>query len=209
MLDPNPSTRATLDHIISHPWVTGLRKTPMLTLQSKKRRNAICYESPEDIHNILLEMNDCDCSCHKVGPHQSRHGMISKHCKDCEDVQANNPEIMLRRQIRLSRNSSLSSGYGSELGSQFLPSPRESQTNLLRIDLLPFLSHRSSLPRKSSASTIHAKTIMSAKKSHQRCSVPTILRESISNEEDDLVFVWTKKQNVSMQVSQHFQQNLM
>ena len=188
MLNPNPNTRYTLKEILAHPWMADLHKS-VLT-QKSRRRYGVCYKSSENIRSALLAMNECDCSCHRVDlMKHGRDSVITKHCMDCDEFQANDPEIMMRRQVRMSRNSSMSSGYGSEFGSQMhLPtahSPDESPVNLLGSELSPILRNKISTPRKSSAGTVSPPTMMS-KMCHQRCSVPTILREI---DDDDIVFV--------------------
>lgn len=149
-----------------------------------KRRNGVSYESADSIRYSLLTLNQCSCSCHNEDASNSttRDSVISRHCVDCDDVRANDPAIMMRRQEMLCRNnSSVSSGYGSEHGgSQYLPtSPPDD--NFLGFNLNPILGHRSSVPRKSSTGTIRARS------SHQRCSVP-VLREYASDD-DEIVFV--------------------
>lgn len=191
MLNPNPSTRCTLKEILSHPWLADLQKSVAV---HKRRRNGVCYKSSENIRNTLLAMNECDCSCHRVALlKHGRDSVITKHCEDCDEFMANDPEIMMRRQVRLSRNSSVSSGYGSEFGSQMhLPTtsahtPDEPPMNLLGSNLSPILRNKTSAPRKSSASSASsASTCTLMSKVSQRCSVPTILREI---EDDDIVFV--------------------
>ena len=187
MLDPCGSTRITIQEILSHPWVINAAATPTL----RKRRNGVCHFSADMIRQSLLEINSCNCPCHKADSAQRlRDSVITKHCEDCDDFQANDPAVMHRRQVRLSRNSSIcSSGYGSEFGSQYLTpmTPRASQNGALKnfLDVRTGL-HRSSIPRKSSASMYH------------RCSVPTnILKQSICHEpilghpadDEDIVFV--------------------
>ena len=176
-----------MQQVLSHPWLTARSGNNGKYI---KRRNGVCYKSADAIRYALVSLNQCDCSCHKADSKcTSRDSVISRHCADCDDVQANDTEVMMRRQIKLSRNSSsVSSGYGSELGgSQYLrtPSPNENQ-QLLGCDLCPILGRRSSVPRKSSASS--ASTVK-AKTSQKRCSVPARCREYASGEED-IVFVW-------------------
>lgn len=179
MLDPDVDTRYTIDQVLSHPWLATRSRGCI------KRRHGVCYKSGDA---VLVSLNQCDCSCHKTDSNQasSRDSVISRHCADCDDVLANDPEVMMQRQILLSRNSSnVSSGYGSELGgSQYLPSPSPEE-NLLGYDRCPILGRRSSVPRKSSASS--ASTVK-AKPRQKRCSVPAKPREYAS-EEDEIVFV--------------------
>lgn len=191
MLNPDPNARYTLNDILAHPWMTSLRSSKSQQPKSR-RRYGVCYKSTENICSALLALNECDCSCHRIDIlKHGRDSVITKHCADCDDFQANDPEIMMRRQVRMSRNSSMSSGYGSEFGSQLhLPavhSPEEPPMNLLGLEFSPILRHRSSVPRKSSASTVSNSTLVS-KSSHHRCSVPTILQEAASDD-DDIVFV--------------------
>ena len=195
MLDPNPATRITIDDILVHPWMTELSKKPSPLNSKKQRRQAVCYENTEYIHRALEELNKCDCSCHRSSSSSSSPSFMSRHCEDCNDVVANNPEIMQRRANRLSRNSSISSGYGSEMGSQYLqtPSPRGSQVNILGMHLLSPEVRRHSMPRKSSAGTIRSNSTVT---SQHRCSVPVktplvLSEDSASEEEDDedVVFV--------------------
>lgn len=163
------------------------RKISHTTCKHTRRRNGVCYESADSIRYALLSFNQCSCSCHKeeASNSTSRDSVVSRHCVDCDDIRANDPVIMMRRQEMLSRNNStVSSGYGSEHGgSQYLPTSSPDD-NLLGFDLYPILGRRSSVPRKSSASS--ACTIR-ARSSHQRCSVP-VLREYASDE-DEIVFV--------------------
>lgn len=195
MLEPNPSARITISEILSHPWMTGLSKKVSPLTSKKQRRQAVCYENVTYIHKALEDLNQCNCSCHRSS---SPSPFMSRHCEDCEEVTANNPEIMQRRAYRLSRNSSISSGYGSEMGSQYLqtPSPRGSQANIVGLHLLsPVDARRHSMPRKSSAGTIGSNSTITCKISHQRCSVPAkspvVLSEDSASEEedDDVVFV--------------------
>lgn len=185
MLDPCATTRITVQEILSHPWMINTT-TPL----QRKRRNGVCHFSPETIRQSLLEINDCNCPCHKIdSARRCRDSVITKHCEDCEDFIANDPAVMHRRQVRLSRNSSIcSSGYGSEFGSQYLNpvTPRASQNGVRGFLDVSSGIHRSSIPRKSSATM------------HHRCSVPTstnILKQSVcskpilTNDEDDIVFV--------------------
>ena len=199
MLDPISTTRFTLNEVLSHPWMTGLCKKASPLLPNKKRRQAICYESAEYINKELQDFNKCSCSCHL--------SILSKHCEDCRDIQANNPETLLGRNACLNSNSSLSSsGYGSELysseiGSQYWDNM--SPTNLSHLDLLglelsPLEGLRASgpRPRKSSAGTIGSNSTITSKTSHHRCSVPVMTPVTLSedseddNEDnDDIVFV--------------------
>lgn len=189
MLDPCATTRITVQEILAHQWMLNGSPTPS---SIRRRRNGVCHFSPDNIRRSLFEINDCNCSCHKsdASPRRSRDSVITRHCEDCEDLVANDPAVMHRRQVRLSRNSSIcSSGYGSEFGSQYLTpmTPRASQTAVKAFLDTHSTIHRSSIPRKSSASMYH------------RCSVPTntnILKQSINepilgsaNDEDDIVFV--------------------
>lgn len=188
MLDPCATTRITVQEILSHPWMMNTT-----THSLRKRRNGICHFSPENIRQSLLDINNCDCPCHKLdSDRRSRDSVITKHCEDCDDFMANDPAVMHRRQVRLSRNSSIcSSGYGSEFGSQYLNSvtPRASQNGLRGFLDISTAIHRSSIPRKSSATAVM----------HQRCSVPIsthILKQSVcskpiltNDQEDDIVFV--------------------
>ena len=184
MLDPCASQRISVNEILAHPWLSNVAATPTL----RKRRNGVCHFTPDTVRQSLLDINNCDCPCHKSEiQRRSRDSVVTKHCEDCDDFIANDPGVMQRRQVRLSRNSSIcSSGYGSEFGSQYLTpvTPRASQNMAVK----GFLDvRRSSIPRKSS-------TCM-----HQRCSVPTnILKQSVCNiqptilgpdDEEDIVFV--------------------
>lgn len=193
MLNPNPLTRYTIDDILAHPWMScggsgsGTKTVPN-SKHSSRRRNGVCYKSAESIRQALMKLNQCDCSCHEAdAARNTRNSAYSRHCVDCDDFQSNDPEIMLRRQVRLSRNSSISSGYGSEQCLQTLPSP--DKNNMLKFDRI--LGHRSSAPRKSSASTISTNAGFRKASGYQRCSVPTrtrgVLREY--EDEDDIVFV--------------------
>ena len=187
MLNPDPTKRYTIQDILAHQWMHSRS-----TQKGTKRRNGVCYRSSENIRNTLLMMNECDCSCHRVELlKHGRDSVITKHCPDCDEFQANDPEVMMRRQIRMSRNSSVSSGYGSEFGSQMcLPTqtPEEPPMNILDSDFSAILRHKSSVPRKSSVSTICHGSTMASRISHQRCSVPTILHE-VAVDDEDIVFV--------------------
>lgn len=188
MLNPDALTRYTMQDILHHPWLaTAIQRSPQVDKHVKRRRG-VCYKSSDTIRYALLKMNCCDCSCHKSGDSSNtRDSVVSRHCTDCSDVLANDPLVMQRRKVRLSRNSSISSGYGSEIGSQYLQTPSPDEPQVLGLDFYPILGRRSSVPRKSSASsasTVHAKS------SFQRCSVPTRpTREYATGEDEDIVFV--------------------
>lgn len=185
MLNPNPSARFTLQEVLSHPWMTNQGKSAHRpSSRYTKRRTGVSYTDNSCVHQALLKLNQCDCSCHRSGG--DTDFTFVRHCKDCEEVQSNDPEIMLRRQIRLSRNSSISSGYGSEFGNPFVYVPHED----MRFLGVPVHGRRSSVPRKSTASTC---TGMRGK--NQRQSMPpniltpnNLLSECVSNDED-IVFV--------------------
>lgn len=182
MLNPNPEARCTLQDVFVHPWMAELNKP---TTPNKKRRTGISYKSSDTIRNMLMKLNECECSCHAddVAKH-GRDSVITRHCDDCSDVQANDPKVMMRRQVLMSRNSSVSSGYGSEMGSQYLGPPLlNDQQNMLGFEIS---KGRCSVPRKSSASSV---STLRGKASNQRCSMPApnILREY--DDEEDIVFV--------------------
>ena len=186
MLNPDAQARYTLQEVLAHPWMAEPKASPTKPM---RRRLGVSYKTSDAVRNTLLTLNECDCSCHTkdVAKH-GRDSVITQHCDDCSEVQANDPEVMMRRQILLSRNSSVSSGYGSEMGSQYLPTPSLNEQNMLGFDLFQSSTRRCSVPRKSSATSTC--TIIQGK----RCSMPApnILRneERYADEEDDIVFVW-------------------
>lgn len=197
MITVDQETRYTMKEVLLHPWVsanTTRKNSSTLSSKFSTRRNGVCYQSADAIRYALLKLNQCDCGCHKSDSttsindnHDSSHdnsrdSVVSRHCLDCDDIQANDPDAMLRRQVRLSRNSSRSSGYGSEAGSQTLPTPDDEK--LLGCKTSQILGRRSSVPRKSSVGTVHTRS------SHQRCSVPSrphVLKEYA--DEGEIVFV--------------------
>ena len=193
MLNPNATTRFTLGEVLSHPWMTDVCKaSPIL----HKRRKSVCYKSAEFISKELQDFNKCSCSCH--------HSILSKHCEDCRDIQANNPETLLRKNIYPS-NSLSSSGYGSEIfgsdvGSLFwenISPPNLSHLDLFGLELSSFDEQYTDVPcrRKSSTGTIIANSTTSRKRSHRKCSfsvlTPVILSDASEdeNEDDDVIFV--------------------
>ena len=188
MLNPDSSNRYTIQDILAHSWVTGSQKASSPVSKPSVRRYGVCYEDAEYIRNALVKLNECNCSCHMSEyANGHRDSVISKHCNDCDDVLANDPEIMLRRQIKLSRNSSLSSGYGSELGSQYFQPFNNSQLNIPGLSSTSY--RRSSVPRKSSTSVICNRTI--SKENQHRCSVPCKITTALGDCDDDgdIVFV--------------------
>ena len=159
-----------------------------------KRRKSVCYKSAEFISKELQDFNKCSCSAH--------HSILSKHCEDCRDIQANNPKTSLRS-INPSNSSLSSSGYGSEIFGSDVESrfwenispPNSSRLDLLGLELSSFerqhadVSHHS----KSSAGTIIANSIAS-KTRHHGCSFPVQTPVILSNDSededgDDVVFV--------------------
>lgn len=199
MLNPNAETRYTLDEVLAHPWLA--EPSVATSGKTRRRRFGVSYKSPDTVRHVLLKHNECNCSCHREDySKQQQHGrdsVITRHCDDCADVQANDPEVMLRRQVLMSRDSSVSSGYGSEVGSQYLgtPSPLGDSAHLLGFELLAAEGgRRCSLPRKSSASS--SSTLQNKSICYQhRCSMPSspnILRQGERQgvaEDDDIVFV--------------------
>lgn len=155
-------------------------------MKYSNRRNGVCYQSGDAIRYVLRKLNNCDCGCHSTCDNSSsRDSVVSRHCLDCDDVRANDPEVMLQRQEQLSRNNStISSGYGSEAGSMYLSTPTMDDDNFPGFDF-SILGRRSSVPRKSSTGTIRAKSSF-----QHRCSVPSrphVLREYA--DEEEIVFV--------------------
>ena len=232
MINPDPFTRYTLSDVLRHPWMScnnnsnsGSEEDDCSSsnnVSSKSRRSGVCYNNADSVRCSLLELNFCSCSCHKgngcdaghkhgrnndCAAATARDSVISRHCEDCDDFRANDPDVMHRRQLRLAsrRNSNSSvgsSGYGSEYGSQYLPttpSPAACDTGSNNMGLLGFEmlmggaggepSFRSTTPRKSSACSV---ATIKAKNSFQRCSVParpsTMMREYASDDEE-VVFV--------------------
>lgn len=199
MLNPNPINRYTLTDILAHPWMAASPKKPATPSTLPRRRVGMCYGDSNSIRNMLIELNECNCPCHKeeLKIHGHRDSVITKHCQDCSEVQANDPEVILTRQVLLSRNSSISSGYGSEMGSQYLqtPSPVSSDERQRMLGfgggvVYPTIGGRLSVPRKSSGTGVSGRRPRSG---YQRCSMPAptnILREGKGvSEEDDIVFV--------------------
>ena len=194
MLNPNPTTRFTIREILLHPWMIGGCKASPILL---KRRKFVCYKSAGFISKELQDFNKCSCSCH--------HSMLSKHCEDCRDIQANNPETVLRKNIYTSNSSISSSAYGSEIyGSDVesllwenISSPDLSQPDILGLEITSFEGQYANVPhhQKSSAETIRANSTITSKTRHHGCSfpvqTPVVLSDASEdeNEDDDVIFV--------------------
>jgi len=115
MLDPNSTSRATIQEILAHPWM----KTPTASTTTKRQRKLnVCYSKDyaENITQTLININRCDCACHEEDARNDRRdSVITKHCPDCDDIVAND---LQSNQFLMRSGSSASSGYGSEFGSQ-------------------------------------------------------------------------------------------
>lgn len=168
MLDPNPSSRATIQEILAHPWMK------MTTSVKRQRKVNICYskDNAENITKALVDFNRCDCSCHDEDVRANRRdSVITKHCPDCDDVIANDQQYLLRT---VSTNSS---GYGSEFGSQLdLDTPG--------ILLQPGFYNRFMIRRNSTPKQSSSKPPLAHK---QRNSIPSTTTKVYKDE--DLVFV--------------------
>ena len=168
MLDPNPSSRATIQEVLAHPWMK------MTTSVKRQRKVNICYskDNAENITKALVDFNRCDCSCHDEDVRANRRdSVITKHCPDCDDVIANDQQYLLRT---VSTNSS---GYGSEFGSQLdLDTPG--------ILLQPGFYNRFMIRRNSTPKQSSSKPPLAHK---QRNSIPSTTTKVYKDE--DLVFV--------------------
>ena len=167
LLDPTATSRITTEEILAHKW---LAQAEQKTTTSKSRRNGVALNSMES-HNLMdkiLELNECFCPCHNsVESNQHRDSVISQHCPDCDDVVANDSEILAKRAWMIEKSSSIcSSGYGgSEFGSQLTLNERYSVTTHPN-ELSPIASRRSSSPRREVLTTLT--------QSEKRFSVPHI-----------------------------------
>ena len=160
MLDPNSTSRATIQEILAHPWM----KTPTATTPTKRQRKMNIYYTKnyaENVTQTLINMNRCDCSCHEEDERNGRRdSVITKHCPDCDDIVAND---LQSHQFLMRSGSSASSGYGSEFGSQLhldldtpgMPLPRFHNQSVERRNSTPKQSvskppfphkHRNSIP---------------------------------------------------------------
>ena len=190
MLEPNTTTRFTLKEVLSHPWMTGSCKVS--SLPSEKKRQDVFNESVTSFGKELQNLNKCSCSCH-----DSNYSVLDKHCDDCREIQANDPEVMLRRNICLSSISSLSSGYGSEMGSDnldnFFPLSM-SNLNLAEHKIWNSEERHGSLSDKNYAGTIESNSAIGNKKIQHRWSVPVKTsmnqrEENLEEDDEDIVFV--------------------
>lgn len=173
MLDPNPNTRHTIQEVLGHKWLSGTDK-------SQRKRKVGVYQSPEiKIPQLVLEF-DCDCSCHSSEPHSHRDSVITKHCPDCEDIVSSPVEEPI-----LYRNlSSSSSGYGSEIGSQLLPTC--SSTTVKPQQLLGNqTARRNSLPRKSNVSIPRGRNSIPSSEFVERPAYSTTCTCSVEDSDDD------------------------
>ena len=171
MLDPNSSSRATIQEILAHPWMK------MTTTAKRQRKVNVCYskDNAENITQTLIDHNRCDCSCHDEDVRANRRdSVITKHCPDCDDIIANDPH---QHQYLLRTVSTNSSGYGSEFGSQL---DLDTPGILLQSNFYNrFMLRRNSTPKQSSS-----KPPLAHK---HRNSIPSTATKVYRDE--DLVFV--------------------
>ena len=185
MLDPNSTTRFTLEEIHSHPWMTGVCRKVLSSLPCKTRRQAVCYESGGYICKELQKFNKCNCSCHC-----SKCPLLGHHCGDCTYIQANDPDVMLRRSIRLSSIPNLIFGSSPDMSSPFLKnSPIDlSHLNFHNFELSPIEGKHISVSHKNSIITIESMSIITNKTNLCKFNYPAIknsLDLSEGSEEDD------------------------
>ena len=186
-------SRYTLKEVLSHPWMMGTCKVSS-PIPYRERKHAISHESAASFCKELQNLNKCNCPCHN-----SDCSVLDKHCDDCREVQANNPEVMLKRNLYLSRNSSISSGYGSDMESHLwenLTPINVSYLNQLGLESSLSFEGLCSFPRKSSASTIGSKATIMSNTSQHRYSFPlkTCLKldgcgENEKEVDEDIIFV--------------------
>ena len=114
MLDPYAKTRATIEEVLSHPWMNPLPRKSSLQLppaMNKSRRNGISHSHSSSLQiraKLIQECTEeCVCECHhktlKISEQVS-------HCQDCQ------PIVELLSTSRGTYTSSLSvssSGYSS------------------------------------------------------------------------------------------------
>ena len=135
MLDSNAETRATIQEILSHPWMKNnkTRKISEVTVRRHRKSN-LCYSRSQamEVTRKLIEINTtCSCSCHESEKAQeNRESVIMNHCSECADsaegVVKNIPKSpMLDRNV-----SNASSGYSSEAGSAVF-TPVNSHSSIL------------------------------------------------------------------------------
>lgn len=121
MLDPNSSTRATIEEILAHPWMktTKTRKTSMPSVKRQRKSNLVYSRSEAlKIARQLTRLNEdeCNCSCHKTNGDSVSATQV--HCHNCKDTMANRDTMAQKMQIILRTPSECSSGYGSATGSE-------------------------------------------------------------------------------------------
>ncbi len=87
MLDPYAKTRATIQDVLSHPWLNPLPRKSSLQLPAAMRRSrrqgmSHSHSSSLQICAKLIEenSNSCVCDCHKLGTNHL------SHCEDCQSL---------------------------------------------------------------------------------------------------------------------------
>lgn len=170
MLDPCAKTRATIDDVISHPWLNPKPRKSSLQLPVKtvsKRRNGISHSQSIALEIskklILEEESSCSCKCHHETTIQEYVCDASKHCEDCKPL-AEIKSWQNSKHSRLHTLSISSSGYNSM---ESLPSG-------------PKISVESSKHRKSS-------TILSDV-SHLGSCMEILMNDADDDEEPELLF---------------------
>ncbi len=115
MLDPSAKTRASIDDVLSHPWMNPLpRKTSLQLPPSmiKSRRQGIAHSASSSLQiraKLIQVFNErrCDCNCHdKVMADQQ------SHCDSCQPI----VDLLSTSRGTQTGNSTLSvssSGYSS------------------------------------------------------------------------------------------------
>ena len=148
MLDPCAKRRATIDDVISHPWLNPKPRKSSLQLPVKtvsKRRNGISHSQSIalEISKKLIteEESSCSCKCHHETTIQEYVCDASKHCEDCKPL-AEIKSWQNSKHSRLHTLSISSSGYNSM---ESLPSgPKltvESTKNCKSSTILSDVSH--------------------------------------------------------------------
>ena len=181
MLDPNTHTRYTIQDVLSHSWLAAATKL------QRKRKIGISQTSQTDSLKFVLEFSDCDCTCHRNEPHSHRDSVITKHCQDCEDEQTNNLDITEKTIPQLTHScSSTSSGYGSEFGSQYLPT----ESPICLKPRFPGVEEvrRNSLPRKSIVSVPHGRNSVPSNAFEEKPKYSTTCTCTAQEEDDDETF---------------------